>query len=92
MIYSVIVKPGSRKGPLVVATAPPPAPTAPSLPTPAKQCAPELTIYLREKPVDGAANTALIKLLAAHFRVAKSCVIIKSGVSSRHKLIEILGQ
>ncbi len=48
-----------------------------------------LTVYLREKPVDGAANAALIKLLANHFTVAKSCVMIKSGARGRKKLIEI---
>lgn len=73
MIYSVTVKPGSKKGPLVLA---------------ADDGA--LTVYVREKPVDGAANTALIKLLAKHFQVAKSRVVIKSGATSRHKLVEIL--
>ena len=81
MIYSVTVKPGSKKGPLVVET--------PADDTSA-HAAKNLTVYLREKPVDGAANTALIKILAEHFRVAKSCVIIKSGATSRHKLVEIL--
>ncbi len=51
----------------------------------------KLTVYLREKPVDGEANTALIKILSKHFRVAKSCVIIKSGARGRHKRVEILG-
>ncbi len=50
----------------------------------------DLIIYLREKPIDGEANTALIKLLAKHFRVAKSCIVIKSGARGRKKLIEIL--
>lgn len=84
MIYSVTVKPGSKKGPLVVET---PATNTTNL---ANNSAKSLTVYLREKPIDGAANTALIKILADHFRVAKSCVVIKSGATSRHKLIEIL--
>ena len=82
MIYSVTVKPGSKKGPLVVETSLVDSASAEK----------SLTIYLREKPVDGAANTALVKLLAKHFDVAKSCVIIKSGASSRHKIIEIIGR
>ncbi len=88
MMYSVIVKPGSKKGPLVIesSAATSSEPEASAIPNSAA----ELTIYLREKPVDGAANAALIKLLAAHFHVAKSCVIIKSGAASRHKLVEIL--
>ena len=81
MIYSVTVKPGSKKGPLVVEI---------SADDSSAHVAKNLTVYLREKPVDGAANTALIKILAEHFQVAKSCVIIKTGVTSRHKLVEIL--
>lgn len=92
MIYSVIVKPGSKKGPLVVET--PATASADSLISPKtyvnSAAAKNLTVYLREKPVDGAANAALIKILAEHFHVAKSCVVIKSGASSRHKLIEII--
>lgn len=49
-----------------------------------------LTVFLREKPIDGEANTALIKILAKHFRVAKSQVIIKSGTHGRKKIVEII--
>lgn len=49
-----------------------------------------LTVYLREKPVDGAANEALIKILAEYFKVNKAQVSIKTGKSARHKIIEIL--
>lgn len=49
----------------------------------------DLTIYLREKPVDGEANAALIKLLAKHFHVAKSCIHIKTGARGRRKLVEV---
>jgi uncharacterized protein len=48
-----------------------------------------LTVYLKSPPVDGKANEELIKLLAKKFDVAKSNIIIKSGFSSRQKLIEI---
>lgn len=47
------------------------------------------TIYLRAKPHDGEANTALIKLLSKHFHVAKSCITIKSGAKSHTKIISI---
>lgn len=46
-------------------------------------------VYLRTKPHDGEANTALIKLLAKYFNVAKSTVTIKQGAKSHTKLIEI---
>lgn len=48
-----------------------------------------LTIFLHAGAHDGAANAALIKLLSKHFHVAKSCVTIIRGHTSRHKLIEI---
>ena len=72
MVYSVIVKPNSKKGPLVL------------------RDGNQLTVYLREKPIDGEANTALIKHLSKHFDVAKSCIIIKSGAGSRQKLVEVV--
>lgn len=48
-------------------------------------------IHLKARPVEGAANTALIKFLAAEFGVKKSQVIIKTGHKSRFKYIEIEG-
>lgn len=48
-----------------------------------------LTVYLREKPVDGEANRALIRVLANYFRVPKTMIAIKSGQSGRQKLVEI---
>ncbi|MBR6964767.1 DUF167 domain-containing protein [Candidatus Saccharibacteria bacterium] len=48
-----------------------------------------LTIFLREKPHDGEANAALIKLLADYFDVPKTSIVIKSGAKSHHKIIEI---
>ena len=47
------------------------------------------TVYLRAKPHDGEANTALIKLLSKHFHVAKSSIIIKQGAKSHTKIIEL---
>ncbi|MBD2252870.1 DUF167 domain-containing protein [Nostoc parmelioides] len=48
-----------------------------------------LTVHLKSPPVDGKANEELIKLLAEKFDVPKSHITIKSGLSSRQKLIEI---
>lgn len=48
-----------------------------------------LTVNLKSPPVDGKANEELIKLLAEKFAVPKSHITIKSGLSSRQKLIEI---
>ncbi|MGB5594483.1 MAG: DUF167 domain-containing protein [Crocosphaera sp.] len=46
-------------------------------------------ISLKSPPTEGKANQELIKLLGKRFNVPKSHISIKSGVSSRQKLIEI---
>ncbi|MBR8837965.1 MAG: DUF167 domain-containing protein [Stigonema ocellatum SAG 48.90 = DSM 106950] len=48
-----------------------------------------LVVHLKSPPVDGKANEELIKLLAEKFDVPKSHIRIRSGLSSRQKLIEI---
>jgi uncharacterized protein len=48
-----------------------------------------LIVHLKSPPVDGKANTELIKLLAERFDVPKSSIRIKSGLSSKQKLVEI---
>lgn len=48
-----------------------------------------LIVQLKSPPVDGKANAELIKLLADTFRVPKSCIQIKSGLSSKLKRVEI---
>ncbi len=47
------------------------------------------TVYIREIAVDGAANNALIKLLADYFEVPKSSVSIKRGHKGRIKILEL---
>lgn len=49
----------------------------------------ELTVYLRAKPHDGEANTALIKLLSKYFDVPKTSITITRGTRSRTKVIEV---
>lgn len=48
-----------------------------------------LIVYLREKPVEGEANVALIRLLAKYFKIPKTSIAIKTGQRSRIKLVEI---
>ncbi|MBD2209134.1 DUF167 domain-containing protein [Nostoc linckia FACHB-104] len=48
-----------------------------------------LNVHLKSPPVDGKANEELIKLLAEKFNVPKSYIRIKSGATSRQKLVEI---
>ncbi|MEA5596157.1 DUF167 domain-containing protein [Rivularia sp. UHCC 0363] len=48
-----------------------------------------LTIHLKSPPVDGKANQELIKVLSKKFDIPKSYIRIKSGASSRQKLIEV---
>ena len=49
----------------------------------------QLTVYLREKPIEGEANAALIRLLAKHFDVPKTPILIKTRQHGRIKLVEI---
>jgi uncharacterized protein len=48
-----------------------------------------LTVNLKSPPVDGKANEELIRLLADKFDVPKSSIRIKSGLSSRQKVVVI---
>ncbi|MCU0544131.1 MAG: DUF167 domain-containing protein [Oscillatoriaceae cyanobacterium Prado104] len=48
-----------------------------------------LIVHLKSPPVDGKANQELILLLAKQFNLPKSSIAIKSGLSSRNKLVEI---
>jgi uncharacterized protein YggU (UPF0235/DUF167 family) len=49
----------------------------------------ELTIYVREPAVDGRANEAAIRLLAAHLLLPRSRVELVSGATSRLKRFRI---
>jgi uncharacterized protein len=49
----------------------------------------ELTVFVRERAVDGAANDGVVKVLAAHFGVPRSRVTIMRGHTSRKKLVDI---
>ncbi|QAY60773.1 DUF167 domain-containing protein [Microbacterium protaetiae] len=48
-----------------------------------------LVVYVRERAVDGAANAAAERVLAAHFGVAPREVRIVRGHTSRIKRVEI---
>jgi uncharacterized protein (TIGR00251 family) len=48
-----------------------------------------LTVYLKSPPIDGKANQELIKLLAERFGVPKFHIRIKSGLTSKLKIVEI---
>jgi uncharacterized protein (TIGR00251 family) len=48
-----------------------------------------LRVHTTAAPEDNKANLSVIKLLAEHFGVAKSCVRIIRGASARNKVVEI---
>ena len=48
-----------------------------------------LKIYLTAPPVDGKANKLLIKVMAKHFGMKKSCISISRGERSRDKVVRI---
>lgn len=70
---AVLVKPGSKKGPLV------------------EKGADGLVVYVRERAVDGAANSAVIKVVAEYFGVPKSNLEITLGKTSKIKTVQITG-
>ncbi|KUI47902.1 hypothetical protein AU198_22385 [Mycobacterium sp. GA-1199] len=49
----------------------------------------ELTVYVRERAVDGKATKAVIQLLASHFGVPPSRIGLASGAASRIKRFTI---
>ena len=51
-----------------------------------------LKIKITAAPVDGAANEALIKLLADYFHTSKSKVNIITGMTGKNKTVEILNK
>ena len=48
-----------------------------------------LIVAVKEPPVDGKANKAIVKTLAKYFDVPSSAVRIVSGHASKQKIIEI---
>jgi uncharacterized protein (TIGR00251 family) len=44
-------------------------------------------VWIKEKPIEGKANVSIVKLLKRFFNADK--VQIKSGLSSRKKIVEI---
>ncbi len=73
MIIEVWVKPGSKKGDLVI-----PA-----------EGGDRWTAFVAARPVNGDANASVIALIASQLGVPKSSVMIKNGHNSRRKLVEI---
>jgi uncharacterized protein (TIGR00251 family) len=50
-----------------------------------------LKIRLAAPPIDGKANEALIKFVAETLKLPKSAVNLKSGQTSRRKVLEVQG-
>ena len=48
-----------------------------------------LKVHLTKPASDGLANSQLIVLLSAHFKIKKYQIKIKSGLRSRNKLVQI---
>jgi uncharacterized protein len=50
-----------------------------------------LKVHVTAPPVDGAANEALIALLAEHLKLPRRALHIVQGATSRQKMVEIEG-
>ena len=48
-----------------------------------------LTVYVRERAVDGAANDGVVAVLAAHLGVRKGDIRIVAGHTARIKTVEV---
>ena len=51
----------------------------------------EIRLRVAAPPVDGAANEAVVRLLAARLGVPRSAVEVAAGVSARHKVVLVAG-
>ncbi|NIM25313.1 MAG: DUF167 domain-containing protein [Nitrosopumilaceae archaeon] len=49
----------------------------------------QITIGVKSKPIKGEANKEVIKKLAKHFGVSSMKILIKSGHTTKNKIIEI---
>lgn len=52
---------------------------------------PALQIRLTAPPVEGAANAALIAFLAGALKMRKADIVIRSGLTSRVKILQLSG-
>ena len=49
-----------------------------------------IEIGIMEKPVNDKVNVAIIKQIAKHFGISKSCVRIVAGEKSKDKIVEVV--
>jgi len=47
-------------------------------------------VFVKQPPINGQANQAIIKILAEYFKVSPSAIKIVSGHASKQKIIEII--
>jgi uncharacterized protein YggU (UPF0235/DUF167 family) len=50
-----------------------------------------IKIRLAAPPVDGAANQALIRLVASTLHVPRSAVAVRAGHTARRKVVDVVG-
>jgi hypothetical protein len=50
---------------------------------------PDVVVAVRERAVDGAANAAIVRLVAEWLGVPPSCVRLQHGAAGRRKLLKI---
>ncbi len=50
-----------------------------------------LRVRVKEAPVDGAANAALVRLVAKYLRISRGAISIIHGATGRNKILKIEG-
>lgn len=51
---------------------------------------PVYQVWVKEMPIHGQANAAIVKVLAKHFKVPQNAVRLVSGTKSKQKIFEII--
>lgn len=47
-------------------------------------------IWVKEKPIKGRANKAIVEILADHFSISPSRVTLAGGISSKTKVFDVI--
>ena len=50
-----------------------------------------LRVHVKEAPVDGAANAALVRLVAKYLRISRGAISIIHGATGRNKILKVEG-
>lgn len=47
-------------------------------------------VYIKEPPIEGKANKAIVEVLSKNLKIPKSSILLKSGKKGKRKIFEII--